>query len=172
MSPEITVFVVFLVLSTLVIFLLVAIARTTGGSVAEQHAVQARGYRLRSAWFWALAGVAVAAFALSLPAFPYRAHSGKPARQHYRVVAQQFSFDMPRELPADTAIVLDVMARDVNHGFGIYDPDGRIVAQVQAMPGYTNSLPLLFSKRGEYVVRCLEFCGVAHAVMRAGFEVK
>jgi cytochrome c oxidase subunit 2 len=171
-SPEIAVFVVFLVLAALAVGVLVAIARHARGPVTEQHAVQTRGYRLRSAWFWALAIVAVLAFALSLPAFPYRAHYATRAPRHYRVVAQQFSFDLPSELPADTPIVLDVTARDVNHGFGIYDPDGRIVAQVQAMPGYVNALPLRFSKRGQYVVRCMEFCGVAHAFMRAGFEVK
>jgi cytochrome c oxidase subunit II len=112
------------------------------------------------------------AFALSLPAFPYRGHAGTVSPQHYRVVAQQFGFVMPDVLPFGTPIVLDVSAKDVNHGFGIYDPDGRIVAQVQAMPGYTNALPLRLSRRGQYVVRCLEFCGVAHAFMRAGFEVR
>ncbi len=172
MSPETAVFVAFLVLTAVTIGGLLAVARSTRGPVAEQRVVQAEGYRLRRTWFWVLGATAVLAFALSLPAFPYRAHSATPAPRHYRVVAQQFSFDVPAELPADTPIVLDVTARDVNHGFGIYDPDGRIVAQVQAMPQYVNALPLRLTKRGEYVIRCMEFCGVAHAVMRAGFEVK
>ncbi|CAF0701745.1 hypothetical protein MPNT_410011 [Candidatus Methylacidithermus pantelleriae] len=53
-----------------------------------------------------------------------------------------------------------VRAADVNHGFGLYDPDGRLVAEVQAMPGYTNRLTYVFKKPGTYKVLCLEFCGV------------
>ena len=172
MSPEIVVFAVFLALAAVSIGVLVAIARAAHGPAVEQASVQSQGYRLRRVWFWGLAIVVVLAFALSLPAFPYRGHPGTIAPVHYRVVARQFSFEVPDVLPVNTPIVLDVTAMDVNHGFGIYDPDGRIVAQVQAMPHYTNPLPLTFSKPGQYVVRCLEFCGVAHAVMRAGFEVR
>ena len=36
----------------------------------------------------------------------------------------------------------DVTSVDVNHGFGVYDPNGRLIGSVQAMPGYTNELEL------------------------------
>lgn len=172
MTPGLAVFGVFLILAAVAIGTLVAIASAAHGPLAEQTAVQSRGYRLRRVWFWGLAITVVPAFLLSLPAFPYRARSELASARHYRVIALQFAFVVPAVLPADTPIVLDVTATDVNHGFGIYGPDGRIVAQVQAMPGYTNSLPLVLTKPGQYVVRCLEFCGLAHDAMRAGFEVR
>src|SRR5574337_1419080 len=172
LSPELTIFGVFLILAAVAIGTLVAIASAAHGPVVEQADVQKGGYRLRRVWFRGLAIVAVIAFLLSLPAFPYRAHFEAASAQHHPVTALQFAFVMPPVLPVNTPIVLDVTATDVNHGVGIYDPDGRIVAQVQAMPGYTNSLPLVLKKPGQYVVLCLEYCGIAHHLMRATSPVR
>jgi cytochrome c oxidase subunit 2 len=47
----------------------------------------------------------------------------------------------------------------------------RIVAQTQAMPGYTNILRYTFSQPGTYQVLCLEFCGLAHHDMKAEIAV-
>jgi cytochrome c oxidase subunit 2 len=59
----------------------------------------------------------------------------------------------------------------VNHGFALYDPDMRIVAQTQAMPGYTNVLRYTFREPGVYRVLCLEYCGVGHHEMTAEIKV-
>lgn len=61
---------------------------------------------------------------------------------------------------------------DVNHGAGFYDPNGQIVGQTQAMPGYVNRLSLKLEKPGVYTVLCLEYCGPAHHVMKAAFRVE
>jgi cytochrome c oxidase subunit 2 len=172
LTPELIIFVAFLMLAAVAIGTLVAVARTAQGPAVEQATVQNPGYQLRRIWFRGLAVVAVIGFLLSLPAFPYYTRSQLASSQHFPVTALQFAFAMPTVLPIDTPIVLDVTATDVNHGVGIYDPDGRIVAQVQAMPGYTNSLSLALKKPGQYVVLCLEYCGIAHHLMRAGFEVR
>lgn len=172
MTPELTIFVVFLILAVVAMSALVAVALTARGPAVEQSAVQKPGYRLRTVWFRGLGAVAIVAFVLSLPAFPYRHRSQAAEAQHHPVTALQFAFVMPPVLPLDTPIVLDVTATDVNHGIGIYDPDGRIIAQVQAMPGYTNPLPVVFKKPGQYVVLCMEYCGIAHHIMRGGFEVR
>jgi hypothetical protein len=58
------------------------------------------------------------------------------AGKHYSVTAMQYGFNLPQSVPADTPIVFDVTSRDVNRGFGIYDPEGSLIAQVQAMPDY------------------------------------
>jgi cytochrome c oxidase subunit 2 len=128
-------------------------------------------YALRRWWLWLLVGGVIASFALSVPSFPYpvAAQHGAP---HYSVVAQQYSFQLPATVPLNTDVIFDVTSKDVNHGFGIYDPAGALVSQVQAMPQYTNHLPVRFIVPGQYTIRCLEYCGVAHHVMRAGFEVR
>src|SRR5574337_68066 len=172
LTPEFTVFGIFLVLAAVAICTLVAVAFAAHGSAVEQATVQNQGYRLRNVWFRGLAVIAVVGFLLSLPAFPYRHRSQAASSPHYSVTALQFAFAMPPLLPLDTPVVLDVTATDVNHGVGIYDPDGRIVAQVQAMPGYTNPLPLVLNKPGQYTVLCMEYCGIAHHLMRATSPVR
>lgn len=161
----------FLAAAAAIVLTMAAIARTTTQPPESQAAVTATGYRLRRGWLWVLAIAAVAALAVSLPSFPY----GQPATldgRHYPVTAFQYAFELPAVVPVDTPIVFDVTSKDVNHGFGIYDPQGQLMAQVQAMPDYVNHLPLRFTVRGHYVIRCLEYCGIAHAAMQGGFEVR
>ena len=45
-----------------------------------------------------------------------------------------------------------VNTEDVTQGMGIYTPDMTLVAQVQAMPGYTNALVHTFDKLGTYQI--------------------
>lgn len=72
---------------------------------------------------------------------------------------------VPLVVPAQKLVEFAVTSKDVNHGFGIYDPDGHLIAQTQAMPGYVNHLRVRFNRPGLYHVLCLEYCGVAHPVM-------
>ncbi|MHB8462842.1 MAG: cupredoxin domain-containing protein, partial [Vulcanimicrobiaceae bacterium] len=129
-------------------------------------------YAIRRYWLWTTLVVAVAVFALTVPQFPYQKAKADPSARHYTVVAQQYSFSMPSSLPLNTPIVFDVTSKDVNHGFGIYGPDDKVFSQVQAMPDYVNHLALTFTVPGHYTVRCLEYCGIAHAAMQGGFDVK
>lgn len=158
-------------LGVLAIFLAVAIA--SRGPVQAQSVVQPRGYAIRRWWFWILLLTLIMAFAVSIPFFPYGNAQAAGEATHITVVARQYSFgDLPQEMPYGTPIVFDVTSADVNHGFAIYDPEERLIAQVQAMPGYVNHLQMTFNERGPYTVRCLEYCGLGHHVMQAKFEVK
>ena len=78
----------------------------------------------------------------------------------------------PLVLPSGKVIDFDVTGGDVNHGFGVYDPQGRLLGQTQAMPGYHNHLRMVFDVPGRYHVLCLEFCGIAHHVMLSEFTVR
>jgi cytochrome c oxidase subunit 2 len=163
---------VFLVGAVLAITLLVWLANYRQSVPLAQSAVTARGYGIRRYWFWFTLIVAFAVYAITIPAFPYRKALASVHAQHYSVIAQQYGFTLPAVVPLDTPVVFDVTAKDVNHGFGIYNPSGRVISQVQAMPLYVNHLAVTFAVAGHYTVRCLEFCGIAHAAMQGGFDVK
>ncbi|TAM60646.1 cytochrome c oxidase subunit II [bacterium] len=149
-----------------------AVALSSLGKPLPQAEVSRMGYAARKWWARILGVAVIIAFAVSVPWFPYSGAKVLGSEQHFKVVAQQFSFTLPPSVPSKTPIVFDVTATDVNHGFGIYDPAGKLVAQVQAMPDYVNHLRVDFTTPGKYVVRCLEYCGVAHAQMQSSFEVQ
>ncbi len=89
-----------------------------------------------------------------------------------QVVAEQWSWSIkPDNFKVGQTAEFHVTSNDVNHGFALYDPGFRIVAQTQAMPGYTNVLRYTFTKPGIYQVLCLEYCGVAHHEMKAEIKV-
>jgi cytochrome c oxidase subunit 2 len=68
-------------------------------------------------------------------------------------------------------VEIRVSTSDVNHGFGLYDAGNRLVAQTQAMPGYTNVIRHRFTGAGTYRVLCLEYCGLGHHTMTAQLVV-
>lgn len=135
-----------------------------------------RAARLRRVLLLFALPVAVLLFVLSLRSLPYlsarTAALGAP-EDVVTVESFQWGWTLSKaEVRAAVPIEFAVTARDVNHGFGLYAPDGRLVAQVQAMPGYTNRLVYRFDSAGVYTVRCLEYCGVAHHAMLAAITVR
>lgn len=88
-----------------------------------------------------------------------------------QVKSLQFAFVMqPAKVPAGN-IDFKVTSTDVSHGFGLFDPDGKMVSQIQAVPGVTSTLSTKLTKPGKYTVLCFEYCGVNHAQMIGKFEV-
>lgn len=161
---------VFLIVAAAAIGIMVVLAVYGSRQPLAQEVVSSRGYAIRRYWFGTVLAAAIAVFVFTIPHFPYG--SAKTVGRHYAVVAQQYGFTLPAGVPVNEPVVFDVTSRDVNHGFAIYDPAGRLVGQVQAMPDYVNHLPFVFRVRGHYTVRCLEYCGIAHAAMQGGFEVR
>lgn len=162
---------VFIAVAVIAIAVFVFLGNYRAREPLPQEIVSNRGYALRRYWLALTIVVAVAAFAITIPHFPYPSLAFAAAR-HYPVVARQYSFALPESVPARTPVVFDVTSADVNHGFAIYSPAGKLLAQVQAMPGYTNHLDLVFNDPGRYSVRCFEYCGIAHAAMQAEFDVR
>jgi cytochrome c oxidase subunit II len=165
------VFAVFLTVAVIAIGTFVFLGNYKSRDPLPQASVAARGYAIRRYWFTLTLAVAVAAFFITIPNFPYPVPAFAAAR-HYAIVARQFSFSLPQTVPVRTPVVFDVTSADVNHGFAIYTPAGRVFAQVQAMPDYTNHLDVVFTEPGRYTVRCLEYCGIAHAAMQGAFDVR
>ena len=109
----------------------------------------------------------------TLNPWPHAAEAGSsPSQLTVKVNGAQWYWDVSHEeLPVNTPIVFEVTSQDVNHGFGIYAPDGRLLTQTQAMPGYINKLYFTFPKTGTFKVLCLEFCGTAHHDMTHEFKI-
>lgn len=161
------------------------LARSTQPAESKDSAVP-RVYRARLVYFGFIAVALLAGLALTLPRTPY-ASSRNPVVPDIRVAVSgwmwtwrfdSISGDGARvgaqdlRVPVGKMIEFDVTAGDVNHGFGIYDTEGQLLAQVQAMPGYGNRLNYRFSKTGVYYILCMEFCGYAHHLMTATIYVE
>jgi cytochrome c oxidase subunit 2 len=154
--------IVFVVMAAVLAAVFVYVAREA--QVETYETVRQRGALIRRWWFRGLLGAGLIAFAGSLAWLPYqRARPPGGEATAVRVTARQFVFDASVGcVPADRPVELAVGADDVTHGVGVYGPDGRIVGQVQAMPGFTNVLRLRLDPEGEYTLRCLELCGPGH----------
>lgn len=136
--------------------------------------VIAAAYRAR-VWLFVLAvAVLIAANARSLAELPYVGLAPKPSATVVPVQAEgeQWAWTVtPDQFKVGQTVEFHVTAKDVNHGFALYDPGMQIVAQTQAMPGFTNVLRYTFTQPGLYRVLCLEYCGVNHHNMKTEITV-
>jgi len=180
------VFYVFLVLAFVIglVFVYVALSTRTGREVDYGAA-----NRVRQRFFIVLTGALVVILALSLPRLPYPAETQRPDRVVY-VAGKQYAFALSEtpigsaedwgeanysqsvEVPLGSLVEFRVGTVDVNHGFSLYSPEGGLMAQTQAMPGYVNRLRVHFERPGTYTVLCLEYCGMGHHRMRGVVDVK
>ncbi len=137
--------------------------------------LQKRAYRLRARLFWALVVTLGPAMVYNLIDLPYgaaRANARVDNVQTIDAVGYQWRWELSRnEVTVGEPVVFRVTSADVNHGFGIYDTNLKLVAQAQAMPGYTNTLHHTFDTEGTYRVLCMEYCGIVHHNMIAEIKV-
>jgi cytochrome c oxidase subunit 2 len=145
------------------VFLLVGLR---AGNPAEFGPVKKRLYAIRPYWFLALVTVGTWLSVETLADLPYDAthhNAERPADITVGVTGHQWYWEMERtEIPAGKLVAFEVRAADVNHGFAVYNAANEVVAQTQAMPGYTNVVRHTFREPGSYTVMCLEYCGLAH----------
>ncbi|HJR12912.1 MAG TPA: cytochrome oxidase [Rhodanobacteraceae bacterium] len=146
------------------------------GKPADEAATRksAHSAHVLQAWLFVVLFVGfVAGSWATLRHFPIPPQQGTlGAQQVVDVVGRQWSWQMkPDTVRTGSVVEFRVTSDDVNHGFALYAPDGRIVAQTQAMPGYTNKLLHTFERPGTYTVQCLEYCGLGHAPMKTTLKV-
>jgi cytochrome c oxidase subunit II len=169
-DPQIAIGAVFAVIAVLLASAFVVIAANAGSDVSVER-VHRVGYWLRKRWLALLVVIGVVVIGVSLIDLPY-ASGSDAGRTVVKVTGGQFFWSLqPARVPAGARVRFDVTSVDVNHGFGLYDPRGHLVGEVQAMPGYHNKLDLTLDRPGTYAIRCLEFCGLNHATMEGTFEV-
>jgi cytochrome c oxidase subunit 2 len=178
-------FAVFVVSSILIMVVFGAVAGSTGTSRTPDYA---RTNRFRLLFFASLTVVLLTFLALTLPRLPYATEARTPDRIVH-AVGKQYAWSLTDgtgpsletwdrdfsptvTVAAGMPVEFRVTTLDVNHGFSLYAPDGHLVAQTQAMPGYMNRLRITFDQPGTYTVLCLEFCGMSHHRMRGVVEVR
>ncbi len=129
--------------------------------------------RFRGWVFWILVVAFVPIIGYTLRGLPYAPApdaTGEPVI--VKAVGYQWRWDIePARIPANRPIAFQVTSNDVNHGFAVFDENLKIIAQTQAMPGYTNVLHMRFDRPGTYRILCLEYCGLAHHKMMAELTV-
>ncbi|MCC7025047.1 MAG: cytochrome c oxidase subunit II [Thermomicrobiales bacterium] len=151
------------------IFLTVAVRAK---QLIDPDRIHAFTYGFRAKAFAALVIVGIAVAVITLRQLPYVKSSAVPVSQVVNASGFQWYWDLDRaSAVAGQPVEFRVTGGDVTHGFGIYDDSGRLLAQTQAMPNYTNRLLYTFDTPGTYRILCLEYCGIAHHGMVSEFEV-
>lgn len=186
-TTQFAAFVLFIAISLVIAFVFWRVAVSTRQPMATIDMKSA--YALRKKLFIGSTVVVLGTLGATLPFTPYSDEIRVPDQLVY-VAAKQFGFvyssepitsdeDFGRvpainslQIPVGALVEFRVTSLDVTHGFAIYGPDGSVVAQTQAMPGYINRLRLRFPAPGNYNVLCLEYCGLAHHLMRTTFVVQ
>jgi cytochrome c oxidase subunit 2 len=85
------------------------------------------------------------------------------------VVAQMFFFAPdPIEVPAHEPVTFRITSGDIIHGFQVVGTN----ANAMAVPGYVSQFTYTFTRPGEYVIACNEYCGLFHHNMVGKVIVK
>jgi len=146
----------------LALFAAVARSAATDGSPEE---ISAGAARWRRTALWTLVVVFVPTIAYSLTKLPYP-KAGETPSIIVQATGHQWAWELkPASVPAGQLVEIRVTGADVNHGFGVYDANDRLITQAQAMPGYTNIIRHNFALPGTYRILCLEYCGLGHHTM-------
>lgn len=153
-----------LVIPITALFLFVALARKPAD---DTERLVTTSYRLRRWAFWAIVVGVTPVMLYTLTVLPYDAEEQAAYEaQTVDVIGHMWHWEVSEiEVQAGEPVHFRVTSADVNHGLGIYDEEGRLLTQTQAMPGYTNVLKHTFEEPGTYELLCLEYCGVAHHQM-------
>lgn len=161
-------------LALIALLLAVFVAVAINSRRKEEYAlIQKRGYRIRTGLFWALLLLMMPVMVYSMGELPYDAPSDSRGEvQVVDAVGHQWYWTLSRDqVRRGQPVEFRVTSADVNHGFGIYDQNMQLLAQTQAMPGYTNRLRFTFSRAGSYRILCMEYCGLVHHNMIAELKV-
>lgn len=129
--------------------------------------------RLEGYWLTAVFVIFVTINLASLKFMPIiataRAATGGVPVQEVQLTATSWSYEMSsREVESGKPVRFSGRAKDTQHGFAVYHPDGRMLFTMLMMPGVAKPTTVVhtFSDPGIYKIRCLEYCGIAHHGMK------
>jgi len=123
-------------------------------------------------WFGALILVFLAFNAITLsPLVPWQEWLlwSQPApSQRIAIEFGNYQIKLPPQgikVKAGEYVEFIATSTDVTYGLGAFRPDGRLVFQMQVLPGYENRLVWKFDAPGTYAVRSTEYSGPRHPEM-------
>ena len=163
-----------IILVGLLALIFIKFALSASNNVAEYAPIQKNAYSMRSKLFILFLLIVIPIIGYTLTKMPYiNEERVKPiTSKTVNAVGHQWYWKIDdTTAKVGENVLYKVTSADVNHGFGIYDPDLNVIAQTQAMPDYENNLLVSFPKAGIYKILCLEYCGLAHHAMVAEITV-
>ncbi|GJL83876.1 MAG: hypothetical protein DHS20C01_35100 [marine bacterium B5-7] len=97
-----------------------------------------------------------------------------PNVKNVDVTASSWAFQFSeREFNVGETVRFKAKSTDTVHSFALHHPDGNLLFTLMLVPGAGTESAVVhtFTVPGEYTVRCLEYCGIAHHAMKNTFTV-
>ncbi len=128
--------------------------------------------RTERIWFGALILVALGFNAITLsPLVPWQSWmlwSQPTPDQRVAVEMENYQIKLPPQgiqVAANKFIEFTATSKDVTYGFGVFRTDGKMVFQMQVIPGRENKIVWKFDAPGTYDIRSTEYSGPRHPEM-------
>jgi cytochrome c oxidase subunit 2 len=86
----------------------------------------------------------------------------------FHISVSNYQFTLPPEgivIKVGEPVKFVVTSSDVTYGFGVFYKSGRMLFQIQVLPGYSNEIIWIFDEAGSYTIRSTEYSGPQHSSM-------
>lgn len=94
---------------------------------------------------------------------------GRPeADKRVEISFENYQISLPAggvEINQNDLVEFVATSKDVTYGFGVFRPNGKMMFQMQVVPGYENTIRWKFDETGTYSVRSTEYSGPRHSDM-------
>ena len=133
--------------------------------------------KYRYGWIVFAIGVFIVVNVASIDYMPtiVEARSASAANvQDVSVTARAWAFEFSdTEFKVGETIRINAKSVDTVHSFALYHPEGNLLFTMMLLPGTGTESAVVhtFDEPGEYTIRCLEYCGIAHHNMKNTFSV-
>ena len=128
--------------------------------------------RTEKRYFFALVIIALSVNLVTLsPLVPWQSwlywSTPTPTRT-FQISISNYKFTLPPNgivVKVGEPVKFIVTSTDVTYGFGVFHRSGRMLFQIQVLPGYSNEIVWIFDEAGAYTIRSTEYSGPEHSNM-------